>query len=133
MGTAFSTFSDAASIQVTPVVNHAPELDLFGSPALLTIPRNATENAGTLVAHLLQDWVEDFDGDECGIALAQVDTTVGTWQFSLNDGVDWSSVGTVSFTSSLLLGPEARLRLVPSVNYTGTVVAAVQYRALTVP
>ena len=96
MGTAFSTLSEAVSILVTPVVNHAPNLNIYGSPVFQIIPRNATANAGTPVADLLQDWVEDPDGDECGLAVLGVDATIGSWQFSLNNGVNWTNVGTVS-------------------------------------
>lgn len=128
-GTAFSTGTQTLSITVTPVVNHAPLLDAFGDPVLPTIPRNATFNAGVTVADLLGDWVEDVDGDACGIALAQTDTAHGTWQYSRNDGMTWSEVGTVSLSSALLLGPDAVIRFVPALNYTGTVLPAIQYRA----
>lgn len=128
-GTAFSTATGALGITVTPVVNHAPLLDAFGDPVLPTIPRNATFNAGVPVSDLLGDWVEDVDGDACGIALTQTDTAHGSWQYSLNDGMTWSGVGSVSFASALLLGPDAVLRFVPELNYTGTVLPAVQYRA----
>jgi len=128
-GTAFSTGTQTFSITVTPVVNHAPLLDAFGEPVLPTIPRNATFNAGVPVSDLLGEWVEDVDGDACGMALTQTDTAHGTWQYSRNEGMTWSEVGAVSLSSALLLGPDALIRFVPALNYTGTVLAAIQYRA----
>ncbi len=128
-GTAFSTGTQTFSITVTPIVNHAPLLDAFGDPVLPTIPRNATFNAGVPVADLLGDWAEDVDGDACGLALTQTDTAHGAWQYSRNDGMTWSEVGAVSMSSALLLGPDAIIRFVPALNYTGTVSPAIQYRA----
>lgn len=128
-GTAFSTQSNAFSITVTPIVNHAPVLDIFGEPAFPPITKNATMIEGALVSALLTNWVEDVDGDLCGMALAQTDSTYGTWECSLDDGTNWLGVGTVSFEESLLLGPDARLRFRPVPDYSGTIQVAVLYRA----
>lgn len=128
-GTAFSSETSAFSITVTPVVNHAPVLDLFGEPSFPTLANGATVIEGALVSALLTNWVEDVDGDVCGLALAQTDATNGNWQYSLDGGTNWLPVGTVSFDAALLLGPDARLRFVPNAGYSGTILVAVMYRA----
>jgi hypothetical protein len=128
-GTAFSTQSGSCSITVTPIVNHAPVLNIFGEPVFPTITKDATMIEGTLISTLLTNWVEDLDGDLCGIALAQTDSTYGTWDYSLDDGANWLAVGTVSFEEALLLGPDARLRFRPVSGYSGTIQVAVLYRA----
>lgn len=127
--TAFSRQTMACGITVTPVVNHAPILDLFGNPAFPPMAKGASVADGVRISHLLNGWVEDWDGDECGLALVQTDSTHGRWDYSLNDGATWLEVGLVSFDAALLLGPEARLRFLPSPDYTGTILVAILYRA----
>lgn len=127
--TAFSLNATALSVVVTPEVNHAPILDLFGEPALPRIPFNATFGLGAQVSDLLGSWVEDLDGDVCGLALAQTDTSHGTWEYSLDDAASWRPVGTASFDDALLLGPGARIRFLPATGYSGTIQVAILYRA----
>lgn len=127
--TAFSVQTIGCGITVTPVVNHAPVLDIFGEPSFPVISQGATVIEGARVSDLLTNWVEDVDGDLCGIALGQADPTYGAWEYSLDDGVHWQPVGTVSFDESLLLGPDARLRFLPVPDYAGTIQLAVLYRA----
>jgi hypothetical protein len=127
--TSFSSQTLGCNITVTPVVNHAPVLDLFGEPRFPVIADGATTIEGARVSELLTNWVEDVDGDACGLALGQTDSTYGTWEYSLDDGANWLSVGEVSFEESLLLGPEARLRFLPVPDYAGTIQVAVLYRA----
>lgn len=128
-GSTFSLETTALVVTVTPEVNHAPILDLFGEPALPRIPFNATFGEGARVSDLLGSWVEDLDGDVCGLALAQTDTTHGTWQFSLDDGLSWQPIGAVSFDDALLLGPDARIRFLPATGYSGVLQVAILYRA----
>lgn len=128
-GTAFSTQTVGCHITVTPVINHAPVLDLFGEPRFPVIAAGATVIEGAQVSDLLTNWVEDVDGDICGLALAQTDSTNGSWEYSLNGGTNWLAVGAVSFDEALLLGPEARLRFLPTPGYAGTILVAIMYRA----
>ena len=61
----------------------------------------------------------DVDGDTRGAAVT-FKTGTGDWQFSLNGGSTWTSVGTVSATSALLLGPTDLVRFVPTTSATGS-------------
>lgn len=107
-------------------VNDAPMLDNSGSPTLATIDEDSPSNTGTLVSEFLGKSLEDADAsDSQGIAVTAVDNTNGTWQYS-TDGTNWSSVGTVSDSSALLLASDDELRFVPNADYNGS--AAVNYR-----
>ncbi len=128
-GTAFSTDTVGCDITVTPVVNHAPLLDIFGEPVFPTIADGATMIEGARVSNLLTNWVDDLDGDVCGLALGFTDTTNGLWEYTLDEGANWLPVGPVSFDESLLLGPDAWLRFRPLPDYAGTIQVAVMYRA----
>jgi hypothetical protein len=108
------TTTATITINVTPV-NDAPVLDASGNPFLDDIREDDVANSGTLISDLLARTagVTDVDGPGAGIALIDVDTTNGTWEYSLDDGVTWIPVIGVSFTNALLLPSTARLRFIP--------------------
>ena len=62
-----------------------------------------------------------------GIAITALSSGNGTWQYSLNGGSSWTSVGTVSNTSALLLRETDRLRFLPDAK-NGTT-ASITFRA----
>ena len=105
-------------------VNDAPVLDNNASLNLDTIKEDDLSNSGNSVAEILAsaetDPITDANvGDVQGLAITSLSSGNGTWQYSLDGGLSWSSVGTVSDTSSLLLGEVDRLRFVPdSLNGT---------------
>jgi hypothetical protein len=72
------------TINVTPV-NDAPVLDASGNPFLDDIREDDVANPGTRISDLLARTagVTDVDGPGAGIALINVDTTNGTWEYSL--------------------------------------------------
>jgi Ca2+-binding RTX toxin-like protein len=87
-------------------MNTAPVLNPL-LPAVLgsineDIPNEA--NLGTRVADLVQGLVTDVDGDPQAIAITGLNTTNGTWQYSLNGGRTWTNFGAVADTSAVLLG-----------------------------
>lgn len=126
-----STFRVTASS-----VNDAPLLDSSGALTLRTINANDTGNPGTLVRDLLAgaggDRITDVDwGEWQGLAVTAADTTDGTWQFSLNGGGTWTTLGSPTATAARLLGSDSgtRIRFVPSLDWHGTVTAGLTFRA----
>jgi hypothetical protein len=57
-----------------------------------------------------------------GIAITGLNSmAAGVWQYSTNNGANWTNVPAVSFTSALLLPSYAKLRFVPNKLFSGTV------------
>jgi photosystem II stability/assembly factor-like uncharacterized protein len=124
------TTTATITINVTPV-NDAPALDASGNPFLDDIREDDVANSGTLISDLLARTagVTDVDGPGAGIALINVDTTNGTWEYSLDDGDTWSPVIGVSFTNALLLPSTARLRFIPLPDFNGSMPNAITFHA----
>ena len=142
-----SAGADTLTVTVTGV-NDTPVLDvtktpvLFGQNSGLGAPSGAV---GTLVSSLVEfssvggvaqtgglDNVIDADsGAQLGIALTAVDTTNGSWFYSINGGANWTAVGTVSANFALLLAADTNTRLYFQSNtgYTGTVANAITFKA----
>lgn len=108
--TAFSTNYEGASITVTPVNDTAPTLNA-GSPTLPTINEDAPliSNKGSLLADLVRGLISDSDPDYQGIAVTGADNNNGSWQYSLDGGVNWLNFGNASDNSATLLLPSIRL------------------------
>lgn len=117
--------------------NSAPVLDNTGSPSLEAIAEDAVSNSGTLVSAILAsgaggDPISDADaGSPEGIAVTAVDNTSGSWQFSTDNGTNWTAFGSSEITNVRLLASAAntRIRLVPSANFNGTIDAGITFRA----
>jgi hypothetical protein len=119
------TFEQTFTITVTNT-NDAPILDASGNPfTILGVgTRQSTEmRQGTLVSEILArgaggDPIADQDaGALTGIAITAIDTSLGTFQYTLvtsnpaeSDWINVEAAGTVSGTSALLLPDTARLR-----------------------
>ena len=145
------------NLDITPVQD-APVLDAGASPSLTAIAEDAgdddgsgvdgdddaTDNAnnpGTTVADLVVDGsITDPDGGAVeAIAVIAVDNTNGVWQYSTDNGTNWSNFsGTTG--SSVDIASAARLldgtltgasthlvRFVPDADYTGS--ATITFRA----
>ena len=133
--TAFSTATETATITLTPV-NDAPVLDNAGNMVLGTILEDAVANNGTLISDLVAsaggDRIADVDaGAVEGIAVTAADTANGSWQYSTNDGSSWNALGSVSATNARLLAADTqtRVRLVPNLNFNGSIGSAITFRA----
>ena len=123
--TAFSTATATSNITVSSV-NDAPVLS--GANNFTTITEDQTTNTGNLVSTLISGRVTDVDtGAVNGIAVTSLNSSTGTWQYSIDDGSTWNGVGTVSSTSALLLRSTDKLRFVPD-GQNGTT-ASVTFRA----
>ncbi|MFT3858605.1 MAG: Ig-like domain-containing protein [Aquabacterium sp.] len=107
--TAFSATGGSSAITVT-ALNDAPVLT--GTNDFTAITEDDTNHSGQLVSSLFN--ASDVDsGAVNGIAIHGIVSGQGTWQYSLDGGNNWSSIGSVNGTSALLLRATDRLRFVP--------------------
>ena len=107
----YSSNTDTAQI-VVAAVNDSPTLS--GSNNFTTISEKATSNSGDLVSTLISGKLGDVDaGAMSGVAVTALNSGQGIWQYSIDGGTTWNSIGTVSGPSALLLASTDRLRFVP--------------------
>ena len=120
------------------VANNAPVLDNTGNMSLTSINEDVpnASNPGTLMGDIIAsaggDRITDADaGAVEGIAVTAVDNTSGTWEFSINNGTNWTAFGSPSATTARLLAANAttRVRFVPNANFHGTVATGITFRA----
>ena len=98
------------------------------APTLAAITEDQTTNTGQTVASILGASVTDANaGAVEGIAITGTTQTSGNWEYSLNGGLTWSAVGTVSGTSALLLRETDRVRFLPDALNGGG--GTITYRA----
>ena len=118
--------------------NDAPVLDNSGNMSLVAIDEDVpnASNPGTLVSDIILsaggDRITDVDaGAVEGIAVTAVDNTNGTWQFSIDNGTNWTPFGSPNATTARLLAANAltRVRFIPSLNFNGTVDPGLTFRA----
>lgn len=115
--TAFSSASDTITVNVTSV-NDAPVMDNSGNMSFTAITEDQTSNSDQTVASVIAsaggDRITDVDTSAVeGIAITATTNGTGTWQYSIDSGSSWTSVGTVSSTSALLLRSTDLLRFKP--------------------
>ncbi|MFN2134995.1 MAG: hypothetical protein ACK2UK_03520 [Candidatus Promineifilaceae bacterium] len=130
-----SSSEPAVSKIAISAVNDAPILDNSGDMRLETILEDDLVQIGTPVADIIAsaeytgiDRITDPDlHDPEGIAVIEAGTSNGQWQFSIDAGASWSSIGLVSNSSALLLSPSSRIRFLPAHNYSGQ--ATIVFRA----
>ena len=132
--TATDGYSNSTST-VSVLVNNSPVLDNSGTPNLTAINANETNNSGTLISAIIGTRITDpndvISPRPRGIALTNLDTTNGSWQYT-TDGTTWNNITTVpTAATALLLAADAttRLRFVPNFNYTGTVTNGITFNA----
>ncbi|MCA9092340.1 MAG: hypothetical protein KDA68_02540 [Planctomycetaceae bacterium] len=124
--TAYSSVYEYASISIT---NSAPVLTVTGSAYLDSIPMNVPNvlNVGTLISDLLarSGGITDPDpGALQGIAINGLGgTTNGTWEYTIDGGTSWSTIGTTGNSNARLLASNAntRIRYIPNLGFSGTV------------
>lgn len=63
-----------------------------------------------------------------GIAVTSVNNNNGIWQYSIDNGTNWSNCNVFSF-SATLLRDTARIRFLPRDNFNGTVFSGISFRA----
>lgn len=117
----------SATSPVVVVANNAPVLTPI-APTLTTITEDETNPAGSLISTIVGSSITDADtAAEEGIAITTVAGTHGAWQYSLDNGSNWTPIGTVTNTSALLLRDVDMVRFVPDAQ-DGTT-ATITYRA----
>ncbi|MBF0154364.1 MAG: DUF4347 domain-containing protein, partial [Magnetococcales bacterium] len=129
--TPFSATGDTASEPVT-AVNDAPTLVAI-APTLPGITHGDTANTGTDIATLVGASIADVDLTPVavqGIAITAATNAGGGgyWEYSVNGGTTWNSVGVVANASALLLRATDRIRYQPD-TLPGTAQASITYRA----
>jgi len=118
--------TDTQTITVTVNdINDAPVLDNAGDMAMTTVLENHINNGGDRISDIIasagSDRISDDDaGAAEGIAVIAVDNTLGTWQYSLNNGAAWLDFGAVSELNAIVLSASDLVRFSPSTNTAGT-------------
>ena len=84
---------------------------------------------GISIGEFVGEITVDNDNDNVGIAIAGVDTTNGTWQYSTDNGETWIEITGVSQESAILLSSTAEIRFVASGEFTGTIERAITFFA----
>ncbi|MDP1724227.1 MAG: Ig-like domain-containing protein [Alphaproteobacteria bacterium] len=111
--------------------NNAPILDNSGIPQLTAIPEDVDDasNPGNTIEDIIGNTITDADGPLQGIAITALDNSNGVWQYSINDGFDWTDINAASDNAALLLKADTHtsMRFVPNLNYNGP--ATFSYRA----
>ncbi|MGE5610445.1 MAG: tandem-95 repeat protein, partial [Bacillota bacterium] len=129
--TAFSTATASASITVN-AINDAPMLS--GANNLAAINENVAlaSNPGTLASDLVAGKITDVDaGAAQGIAVVAVDTAYGSWQYTMDGGVSWTTLAGVTNAAALLLAADTntRVRFTPGTDWNGTLAGGITFRA----
>lgn len=101
--------------------------------ALTSITKNNYNSTGTAIYELLNPLnsvLPQDTYDKFGIAVTNVNTEFGTWQYTLNNGWIWSDLGPVSPTSAVLLmrNSRTRLRFIPNTDYAGEIENALTFK-----
>ncbi|MDZ8186336.1 MAG: cadherin-like domain-containing protein [Nostoc sp. ChiSLP02] len=109
-------------------VNDAPVLTP-ASPFLPAVVPNKP-NPGQTVASFVGSLIADVDADVLqGIAVIASTGNNGIWEYSINNGTSWISVGTVSGSSALLLRESDLIRFVPSSSQATITDTSLTYHA----
>jgi len=114
------TKTDTKTVALT--VTNVADAPVTGTATLAAVAEDTTSPSGATVSSLLTAYSDADSNALAGIAISADASTPaqGAWQYSLNSGASWSSVGSVSPSSALLLSATARLRFVPVADYFGT-------------
>lgn len=134
-GLEYSAVAYKATIDVKPV-NDAPVLsdtDVTLS-AVIKGASAPTGAVGTLISSLvkLEGNVKDADTDALtGIAITKLDTTKGSWFYSIDNGSKWTSLSSVSDSNALLLAADTNTRIYfqPNAETTGKISDLLTFRA----
>src|SRR5919202_1879531 len=120
---------------VTVLVNDSPALDNTGTPTLNPQNQDDSASPGTLISTIIANLggtkITDPNASALqGIAITNLDTTNGTWQYTTN-GTIWNNAPVVSAANALLLASDAntKIRFVPNPGYNGTVTNAIAFAA----
>ncbi len=114
--TAFSAASETLSVLAGP---NAPPTIPAAPFTLGTLAEDPTSNPGVSVKQVAKAaGGADPDKNPVGVAVTGM-TGAGMWEYTLNHGKTWQSVGSVTPINALLLSPTAKLRFAPTTNQSG--------------
>jgi uncharacterized delta-60 repeat protein len=118
------------------IFGDAPILDTAYSPALAAVDEGFLNASGTKISDLLLPGsvTAAIAPPQFGIAIVGLNTSLGTWQFSLDNGATWKNIDARLINSqvnelALHLGPTNRIRLVPFGDLNGSLTDAITFRA----
>jgi subtilisin-like proprotein convertase family protein len=110
-----------APVQYTPTVE--PQMTTIREDDVWERESNGDDIALFLSALNYDVDVENINSTHFGIAIIGVDSSNGDWEVSVNGGVNWTSVGTPSPSSAVVMHSqpvgENRIRFVPERDYNG--------------
>ena len=121
--------NEAQSTVIVIPVNDAPILDNNGDLRLAEIEEDVTNPVGGTIASFIDpaatgdvDRITDPDDNSLeGVAIIDVDSDNGIWQFSTDAVNSWHDFGPVTNKTATLLDPTARIRFIPDLNFFGSV------------
>jgi uncharacterized delta-60 repeat protein len=123
------------AVNISPP-NSAPVLDASVHPNLPSVLQHATSPSGISVASLVVNGsITDPDGTAVeAIAITSLNASLGAWQYSLDSGATWLTIQADQVNSTtnelaLLLGPTAKVRLLPFGDLYGSLDDAITFRA----
>jgi hypothetical protein len=103
--------------------NNAPLLFPDRPMSLSTIYENDKETFGNTVAEIISsaatEPIQDDEGALHGFAIIGASNQDGEWQYSLDAGTTWLTIGVVSDTMAILVDADARIRFLPNTDLTG--------------
>ncbi len=126
----FSNDTRTVVLRIVPV-NDAPVIDPLVITELTNILEDDVierESLGDPVQIFLSPLVEDVDVSDIsthhfGIAVTNVDSSNGYWQFSTSGGKNWTNITNPSTSDAVVLNSqpveENRVRFVPTLNFNG--------------
>ena len=135
-GTIYSATTFALGTTIN-AINDAPTLDNSISNNLNSVdegtaaPSNGDYQSGTPILELVTG-ISDVDAEASkGIAITSVDTTNGSLVYTINDGLTWNTVGSVSNSSALLLDSTSSTKIAfePNPGITGDLSDIFTFRA----
>ena len=108
-------------------------LDTSANPTLGSVLEGATNPAGVTVANMVVDGSITNSTDK-SIAVEAVNSSLGSWQYSLDSGTNWLTMradllNSTTNTLGLLLPQTAQIRLLPYGTMNGTLSDAITFRA----
>jgi len=117
--TAFSSNTGTVTQTVT-AVNDAPVIST-ADHSLAPIQEDQQNISGMTIADVITNGsFTDEDGNVVeAIAVYATETANGSWQYQLNGSGSWITVGSVSNSNALLLGPSDKVRFIPSDDFNG--------------
>ena len=126
IGDAFSLTSATASHTIQPV-NDAPFIVSNAVATVTSIHEDMVDasNAGMTVSALITTLGNNYsDADslllapQAAIAITDLSSSIGVWQYTLDD-VTWAEISGVTVSTALALNGAAKVRLVPTANTNG--------------